>query len=277
MEYLLILLAPIFGGLIYGIERVLRARMQNRIGPPVLQPFYDMYKLMGKEPFIVNNYHIVFAIMHLLTLWIAVGLVIFGVNLLYVIFIHLLSSIFLVLAGYSVNSVYSHIGSNRELLSIVAYEPILIFVAVGFYILNSSFDIEIIRSQNSEVAQLFLLFFAFLLVIPLKLKKSPFDATEAHQEIVGGIEVEFSGVFFEIVYMAKWIEYVFIYSILLLFAGDSFLYGSLMFISVFLLVNLVDNATARIKIKNLLQIVLSIGLILSIINLILVGLGVLDV
>ena len=277
MEYLLIILAPIFGGLIYGIERVLRARMQNRIGPPVLQPFYDMYKLMGKEPFIVNNYHIVFAIMHLLTLWIAVGLVIFGVNLLYVIFIHLLSSIFLVLAGYSVNSVYSHIGSNRELLSIVAYEPILIFVAVGFYILNSSFDIEIIRSQNSEVVQLFLLFFAFLLVIPIKLKKSPFDATEAHQEIVGGIEVEFSGVFFEIVYMAKWIEYVFIYSILLLFAGDSFLYGSLMFISVFLLVNLVDNATARIKIKNLLQIVLSIGLILSIINLILVGLGVLDV
>ncbi len=277
MEYLLIILAPIFGGLIYGIERVLRARMQNRIGPPVLQPFYDMYKLMGKEPFIVNNYHIVFAIMHLLTLWIAVGLVIFGVNLLYVIFIHLLSSIFLVLAGYSVNSVYSHIGSNRELLSIVAYEPILIFVAVGFYILNSSFDIEIIRSQKSEVAQLFLLFFAFLLVIPIKLKKSPFDATEAHQEIVGGIEVEFSGVFFEIVYMAKWIEYVFIYSILLLFAGDSFLYGSLMFISVFLVVNLVDNATARIKIKNLLQIVLSIGLILSIINLILVGLGVLDV
>jgi ech hydrogenase subunit B len=118
---------------------------------------------------------------------------------------------------------------------------------------------------------------AFLLIIPIKLKKSPFDATEAHQEIVGGIEVEFSGVFFEIVYMAKWIEYIFIYSVLLLFAGDSLLYGSLIFLFVFLLVNLIDNATARIKIKNLLQIVLSIGLILSIINLILVGLGVLDV
>jgi ech hydrogenase subunit B len=176
-----------------------------------------------------------------------------------------------------VNSVYSHIGSNRELLSIVAYEPILILVAVGFYILNSSFDIELIRSQASQIPQLFLLFLAFLLIIPIKLKKSPFDATEAHQEIVGGIEVEFSGVFFEIVYMAKWIEYIFIYSVLLLFAGDSLLYGSLIFLFVFLLVNLIDNATARIKIKNLLQIVLSIGLILSIINLILVGLGVLDV
>jgi len=271
MEYLLILLAPMFGGLIYGIERVVRARMQNRVGPPVLQPFYDMYKLFGKEPFMINNYHIVFAIMHLLTLWVAVGLVIFGVNLLYVIFIHLLSSIFLVLAGYSVNSVYSHIGSNRELLSIVAYEPILIFVAVGFYILNSSFDIDIIRSQVSQVPQLFLLFLAFLLIIPIKLKKSPFDATEAHQEIVGGVEVEFSGVFFEILYMAKWIEYIFIYSVLLLFAGDSFLYGGLIFLGVFFLVNLIDNSTARIKIEHLVKITLFIGLSLSVLNLVMLG------
>jgi len=271
MEYLLILLAPIFGGLIYGMERVVRARMQNRVGPPILQPFYDMYKLFGKEPFMINNYHIVFAIMHLMTLWVAVGLVIFGANLLYVIFIHLLSSIFLVLAGYSVNSVYSHIGSNRELLSIVAYEPILIFVAVGFYILNSSFDIDIIRSQVSQVPQLVLLFLAFLLIIPIKLKKSPFDATEAHQEIVGGVEVEFSGVFFEILYMAKWIEYIFIYSILLLFAGDSFLYGGLIFLSVFFLVNLIDNSTARIKIEHLVKITLFIGLSLSVLNLVMLG------
>ena len=271
MEYLLILLAPMFGGLIYGVERVVRARMQNRVGPPVLQPFYDMYKLFGKEPFMINNYHIVFAIMHLMTLWVAVGLVIFGVNFLYVIFIHLLSSIFLVLAGYSVNSVYSHIGSNRELLSIVAYEPILIFVAVGFYILNSSFDIDIIRSQVSQVPQLFLLFLAFLLIIPIKLKKSPFDATEAHQEIVGGVEVEFSGVFFEILYMAKWIEYIFIYSVLLLFAGDSFLYGGLIFLGVFFLVNLIDNSTARIKIEHLVKITLFIGLSLSVLNLVMLG------
>ena len=48
MEYILILLLPIIGGLVYGVERVVRARMQNRIGPPVLQPFYDMFKLLGK-------------------------------------------------------------------------------------------------------------------------------------------------------------------------------------------------------------------------------------
>jgi len=35
---LLILLAPLIGGLVYGFERIIKARMQRRIGPPLLQP-----------------------------------------------------------------------------------------------------------------------------------------------------------------------------------------------------------------------------------------------
>ena len=37
------------GMLLCGIDRKLVARMQKRIGPPVLQPFYDFFKLLGKE------------------------------------------------------------------------------------------------------------------------------------------------------------------------------------------------------------------------------------
>lgn len=268
IEIILIILAPIIGGLIYGFERVVCAWMQNRQGPPILQPFYDMYKLIDKQAFIVNHYHSILGIMHFVTLWIVVAFVILGENLLYVVFLHLLSSIFIVLAGFSVRSIYSHIGANRELLSIIAYEPILIMLAVGFFMLNGTFDIESIRSSSSELASMFFLFLAFLLVIPIKLKKSPFDATEAHQEIVGGVEVEFSGVFFEFLYMAKWLEYVFIYSLLMLFAGDCIVLGVALFVGVFFLVNLVDNSTARVKIKHLIKIVLTIGLTLSMLNLI---------
>jgi len=268
IEYLLIALTPLFGGLIYGLQRVVKARMQNRVGPPVLQPFYDMFKLLDKEALIINHYHIIFAFMHLITLWIVVAFVILGKSLLYVIFLHLLSSIFVVLAGYSVKSIYSHIGSNRELLSIVAYEPILILIAVGFYMLNGSFDIETIRSNSSSMASMTALFIAFLLTMPVKLKLSPFDATEAHQEIVGGVEIEYSGVFFEILYMAKWIEYVFIYLLLILFAGNNYPLAFGLFVGVFFLLNLVDNATARVRIDSLIKIVLGFGLLLSIINLI---------
>ncbi|MEA1955086.1 MAG: complex I subunit 1 family protein [Campylobacterota bacterium] len=268
LETILIILAPIVGGLIYGFERIVRARMQNRQGPPLLQPFYDMYKLIDKQAFIINPYHTILGMMHFITLWVVVAFVILGQNLLYIIFLHLLSSIFLILAGFSVKSIFSHIGSNRELLSIIAYEPILIMVAVGFFLQNGTFDISSIRGNSSEIGSLFLLFLAFLLVIPIKLKKSPFDAVEAHQEIVGGVEIEFSGLFFEFLYMAKWLEYIFIYSLLLLFTGNNILLGIFLFASVFLVINLVDNSTARVKINHLIKIVLTIGLILSMLNLI---------
>jgi ech hydrogenase subunit B len=268
IEIILILLAPIIGGCIYGFERKVRARMQNRQGPPLLQPFYDMFKLLDKQAFIVNPYHSILGIMHFITLWAVVAFVILGENLLYIVFLHLLASIFLILAGFSVKSIFSHIGSNRELMAMIAYEPILIMLSVGFFMLNGSFDIVSIRENTPSILYLSPLFLAFLMVIPIKLKKTPFDATEAHQEIVGGVEVEFSGVFFEFLYMAKWLEYVFVYLLLLLFAGNNILLGLILFASVFLLVNLVDNATARVRIDHLIKIVLSIGLTFGLINLI---------
>ncbi len=266
MELLFILIAPFVGGLIYGFERIIRARMQRRIGPPFLQPFYDMYKLLDKEPFIINNTHVILGILHFLTLWICVALLIMGENLLYIIFIHLLSSVFLILAGFSVRSIYSHIGANRELLSLLAYEPILILIAAAFYMQNGTFSIDVIQNSSSELFSLFFLFLAFLLIIPIKLKKSPFDTAEAHQEIVGGVEIEYSGIFFEFLYMAKWIEYIFIYLLLFLFAGNNLLLGILLCVVVFLVLNLVDNATARIKVQDLLKVVIGIGLSLGIVN-----------
>ena len=268
IESLLILLAPFFGGLLYGVERVLKARMQNRQGPPVLQPFYDMFKLLGKQAFIINRYHTILGIMHFLTLWAVVAFMILGENLLFIIFLHLLSTIFLILAGFSVKSIFSHIGANRELLAIVAYEPILILISAGFFLQNGSFDVSVIYQNSPEIFPLFLLFLSFLLVIPIKLKKSPFDAVEAHQEIVGGVEIEFSGVFFEFLYMAKWLEYVFIYLLLTLFAGNNALLAFALFSIVFLLVNLVDNSTARVRIDHLVKIVVTLGVSLGVINLV---------
>ena len=266
IETILILLAPIAGGLLYGFERVVRARMQNRQGPPLLQPFYDMYKLIEKRSSIIHPMHIALALLHLVTLWAVVALIIIGANFLYVIFLHLLATMFLILAGFSVRSIYSHIGSNRELIAMLAYEPIFVLVATGFYLVNGSYDIFLIRQEDTQILSMFLLFLAFLLTIPLKLKKSPFDGCEAHQEIVGGVEVEYSGVYFEILYMAKWIEYIFVYSLLLLFAGNSLILGVALTISVFLVVNLVDNSTARVNMPQAIKIIAGFGLTLSVLN-----------
>lgn len=50
-----LILAPVIGGLLAGIDRVISARMQGRHGPSVFQPFYDFFKLLEKEPITVNN------------------------------------------------------------------------------------------------------------------------------------------------------------------------------------------------------------------------------
>ncbi|MBT7914907.1 NADH-quinone oxidoreductase subunit H, partial [Candidatus Bathyarchaeota archaeon] len=51
----LALVTPLIGGLLAGVDRKLTARMQERMGPPLVQPFYDVLKLWGKEPMIANR------------------------------------------------------------------------------------------------------------------------------------------------------------------------------------------------------------------------------
>lgn len=54
-----LVLAPIVGGLLDGVDRIVSARMQRRKGPSILQPFYDLGKLFSKEPIaeIMYNYY----------------------------------------------------------------------------------------------------------------------------------------------------------------------------------------------------------------------------
>lgn len=265
-SFLLTLFAPVLGTFISGFDRIVRARMQRRKGPPFLQPFYDMFKLMDKRPMMVHRLHVILAILHFVALWLSIGMLFYGANLLYIIFMHLLSVLFLILAGYSVRSPYSHLGANRELMAVAAYEPVLILMAVGFYLHVGSFDVSQIISSPNALFTMPLMFVALFILLPLKLKKSPFDAPEAHQEIVGGVEIEYSGFFYEIIYMAKMTEMVFVYSLVFLFGGQSWFLGLLLVVLSFFTINAIDNATARIRMDHLLVKIYStafVGAILS--------------
>jgi len=266
MIWLWIALAPVLGGFVYGGERVMRARMQRRQGPPFLQPFYDMFKLLDKRTLIVHSPHALLAVAHFFVLWFTIAAIFMGWNLLYIIFLHLFAQILLVLAGYSVRSVYSHVGANRELLMLIAYEPVLILVAVGLYLVAGSFEISEIMQHIGYLPKLLPLFAALAMIVPIKVKKSPFDIGEAHQEIVGGVEIEYSGVFYEFLYMSRFLEYLFIYSFVFLFGGASLWLGSLLVAGMFLLVNLVDNATARVRSVHMVKIIYLVAMTLAVIN-----------
>ena len=47
LTILALIFAPLFGGILMSLDRRITARMQGRMGPPFLQPFYDLFKLFG--------------------------------------------------------------------------------------------------------------------------------------------------------------------------------------------------------------------------------------
>jgi len=273
---LLILLAPLIGGLVYGFERIIKARMQRRLGPPILQPFYDFLKLADKRKMIVHSTHAFLGIMHFVSLWFALGVLLLGGDLILVIFLHLLSTSLLILAGFSTRSIFSHLGANRTAISILCYEPVLILIAVSVFMLTGSFEVASIFSYEQPLLfKMPLAFIALLLILPIKLKKSPFDVAEAHQELTGGVELEFSGIFYEAIYTAKWLDYVFCYTLVYLFGASNPLIGMGLVVLVFFYLNALDNSSARVNYKQMLRFSLIIALPIAFINLLLTILHVL--
>jgi ech hydrogenase subunit B len=243
--------APLAGGLLAGVDRRLSARMQSRLGPPVLQPFYDVLKLWQKENLVVRpwqNCYIAF----FLVLVIFTGALFFaGADLLLVIFALTLAAIFFVLGAYKASSPYSFIGAERELLQMMAYEPMVLLTAIGMYMVTKSFAVqEIAGHPTLLILALPGVFLGFLYTLEIKFRKSPFDLSSshhAHQELVRGITTEFSGRTLAMIEIAHWYENVFLLGWVYLFFAASPPLGVAAALLAFALVILVDNVFARLK------------------------------
>jgi formate hydrogenlyase subunit 4 len=253
---LYVVLAPFVGGLIAGIDRRVTARMQGRYGPPILQPFYDVLKLMKKEPITVGGGAQDFYVLCCLIFMILSGaFFFFGFNLLMVIFTLTTASIFLVIAGYSSNSPYAQIGAERELLQMMSYEPMVLLAAVGFFMVNGSFNVEqIFLNEHFSIQYMPGLFLGYLFIITIKLRKSPFDLSmshHAHQELVKGLTTEFSGRTLAALEVSHWYENVMLLGFLFLFFPNGTWWGVVLGVVVvvvcYFLEILIDNGFARMK------------------------------
>ena len=268
---LFVLLAPIVGGLIVGIDRKVTARMQGRVGPPVLQPFYDVGKLFEKENMVVTVTQHFYVLSYLVFMVVAGALFFSGGDMLLVIFAFTLSHIFLVLGAYASYSPYSHIGAERELIQIIAYEPMIIFTAVGMYMVTQSFNVSaIVNSGIPIILYLPGVFIGYLIVLTIKLRKSPFDLStshHAHQEIVKGVTTDFSGSNLGKIEIAHWYEYVFLLGVVYLFFGFNPVLAVAAIIIAYFLEILIDNTISRVKWQLTLRSAWLIAGTLGIVNL----------
>ncbi len=132
-------LAPVAGGLLTGIDRIISARLQGRQGPPLLQPFYDVLKLCQKESIEVNSMHRFFVYISLAFVVFTTVILLSGGDILLAIFALTLGSVFFVLGGYASNSPYNTIGSERELLQIMLMSQWYCLPALAFTMLRTVF------------------------------------------------------------------------------------------------------------------------------------------
>jgi formate hydrogenlyase subunit 4 len=266
-----LLLAPVVGGLVAGIDRKVTARMQGRVGPPLLQPFYDVGKLFEKENLVVTTTQNFYVLSYLVFMAVSGALFFSGGDMLLVIFAFTLSHIFLVLGAYASYSPYSHVGAERELIQIIAYEPMIIITAVGMYMVTKSFYVgTIVQSTIPIVLYLPGVFIGYLIVLTIKLRKSPFDLStshHAHQELVKGVTTDFAGPNLGKLEIAHWYEYVFLLGVVYLFFAWNPLLAIAAIIIAYFLEILIDNTTSRVKWQMTLRSAWLVAGTLGIINL----------
>ena len=207
-------------GLVYlGIDRVLVARMQARIGPPLVQPFRDVSKLMMKESIIpagalkwLFQFCPVMCVMGSAALLLYIPL--FGQPALFegsgdamlIVYLLTVPSLALVAGGFASSSPYATIGAQREMVVMIGYEFPLSVTIVGIawrvlqvtdanafaFATMAQYPIWDLVGPLGFVGALLLLV-SLVAVTPGELGRIPFDLAEAETELAGGLLVEYSG------------------------------------------------------------------------------------
>jgi formate hydrogenlyase subunit 4 len=277
LAFIYLAAAPIVGGLIVGLDRKISARMQRRVGPPILQPFYDVLKLFEKEKVVVSRTQNFYVLTYLVFMMFTGALFFSGGDILLVVFALTLSHVFLALAAYSANSPYSYVGAERELIQLMAAEPMIIITAVGMFVVsklvlpNGSFFVSDLATLSVPVIYyLPAMFLGFVYILTIKLRKSPFDIStshHAHQELVKGVTTEFSGSTLGRIEIAHWYEVVLMLGFTYLFFGFDPVLGLVAVAFVYLLEVFVDNNFSRVKWPLALQTSWLLAAVLGVLNL----------
>lgn len=218
-----------------GIDRILSARLQSRVGPPIDQPIHDVRKLLVKEsivpknaiPWLFNGAPIVaLAASVVVLLYLPIGgfepvLEGYG-DMILVVYLMAIPSLAMALGGFSSNSPYATVGAQREMVMMMSYElplaTVIVAIAWRITMLDAgleSFSLDVIQANPlwlevgyMGIIGLLLLLLSIMMVFPAEVAKIPFDAPEAETEIAGGLLVEYSGRNLALFYLADAIRTV---------------------------------------------------------------------
>lgn len=223
-----------FLGLLYkGIDRKIAARLQARFGPPIIQPFYDVLKLLQKENIVPENaVPWIFNGAPWLALLASISLFFYQPmgslppllgdrgDMILIIYIFTVAAIAIVAGGFASGSPFATVGAQREMVLLMSYEfPLATaIIALAWYYSKTfpelpSFSLYtyVLKPIWSNIGVLgmlgaLLILIAILVVAPAELGKIPFDIAEAETEIAEGVMVEYSGKNYALFYIADGVK-----------------------------------------------------------------------
>ncbi len=184
-----LVLAPIYDG----IERKMRAAVHSRIGPPILQTWYDIIKLFTKEIVVPlgGTWCALATVLELIVLASSAVLLMFvaGIGLspegifwviVFTVLVSAASSL-TILRSVSQNNVYSVVGGFREFSLVLSAEPFLI---MSLFLLASGAGSQISRAVAVATA---------IVASYVVSGRVPYDIAEAEPELSAGVNIELSG------------------------------------------------------------------------------------
>jgi NADH-quinone oxidoreductase subunit H len=221
-------------------DRKLYARFQNRVGPPWFQPEADFIKLLSKEEIIPEaadktmfRLLPIFAIAAVLTaflylpIWSTNAAYSFNGDLVVVFYLLTIPTLTFFLAGWNSTSIFSALGSIRNLTQLFSYEVPLLIALLGPGLLAGTWSISGISAfflKRPELLAVNIIgFLVSLIAVQGKLERVPFDIPEAETEIVAGSFTEFGGRLLGLFRLATDLELVVVSTLIsVIFLGGSF-------------------------------------------------------
>lgn len=219
---IVLLLAPFF----QGVLRKITALIQSRQGPPLLQPYFDLLKLLGKEDIESGESPLMqrFAVyLSLATVLTVACLVPMGFaapmnaagDVILLIYLLTLCGICTLLAGLAAGSTYSLLGISREMMTMIALEPLFAVAIVVGAVHTQSFRLDTVLNGSVYASAAFpwsgvIMCCVMLLSFQAFVQRVPFDISEAETEIMEGPLMEYSGpklALFKYAQMAKLVIY----------------------------------------------------------------------
>jgi len=227
---LVLLLAPALTGLV----RVVKARLLRRRGPPLLQPYRDLIRLLRKEVVLAHSASWLFRVIPYLVFagtWVAASLVpTFRSGLLFswsadlIALIALLGSarFFLALAGLDVGTSFGGIGSSREVMIASLAEPAMLMIVFTVALIAGSTQLSVMAAHMTSGAvglrvSLGLALLALIMVSIAENARIPIDNPATHLELTmvhEAMVLEYSGRHLALIDLASELKLLFYVSVI---------------------------------------------------------------